>query len=68
MAKQRRIEFPEKYALAEKIARDLFTDGSGSVSTRLLHVVQESPLRTGVGLCQQAVVDRIYKHMIGDGG
>lgn len=66
MAKAKRIEFPEKMALAEKIARDLFTDGTGDVSLRLLHVTQEKPLRTGGGLCEQAVVDRIYKHMIGE--
>ena len=66
MAKVKRIEFPEKMALAKQIARDLFTDGTGDVSLRLLHVKQEKPLRTGVGLCEQAVVNRIYKHMIGE--
>lgn len=68
MAKAKRIEFPEKMALAKQIAFDLFSSGCGRVALRLLHVVQEKPLMTDTGMSQQHVVDRIYRHMIGEIG
>lgn len=56
--------------LAEDIAKDLFTSGSGQVATRLV-MLQEpddplNPTRDLGGWCEEAVINRIRKHLIDD--
>lgn len=62
--KPQRIEFPAQMALARQIAGDLFDGGPGVTITRLLQ--ETSRKHVWGGWCREAVIERIYKHLIGE--
>mgnify|MGYP006967758643 FL=1 len=51
-------------ALARQIAGDLFDGGPGVTITRLLQ--ETSRKHVWGGWCREAVIERIYKHLIGE--
>lgn len=50
-------------ALAAEIADDLFTNGSGQKSTRLVMELPDG--KDGGGWCHQALTSRVAKHLLG---
>jgi len=59
-----RIEFPAQMALARQIAGDLMQDATGLDVTHL-NLVDDDGHGYG-GWCREAVIERIYKHLIGE--
>lgn len=55
-------ESAELRSIAEAIANDLFSCGSGEQAERLV-LFQDSTKRNLGGLCKGAVIDRIIKHL-----